>query len=705
MKMVFKFRIYVAILMTALMFAACEKDDPIDNGVEQESEKEVPAPDLPEVEVVMQDVVLNGVVRDTGGQPVEGVSVSTGSLTATTDNTGYFSFAKAATVNSRAVVRFEKDGYFPVTRSGVKEDEMMIETVMQERGNTDVSLQTSFNASEPQTLSVGDMKVDVPASSVVRADGSAYSGNVNADMLYLDPNNGNFNELMPGGDLAAIRSDNSEAQLISYGMTEISLADESGNRLQLKDGAASQLTFPIPAGMESNPPATIPLWYFDEERGVWIEEGTAALQGNVYVGSVTHFSWHNLDYPEDRVEIRGRVTDCDGLPVPHTKVTVDQTSDFTDSKGEYSVYVPANTPVTVTVKSRDYQGYSPEVTYDMPGHPGGSVVTQNISLPCVPKLRGALVNSCGPFISAFVWLEYADNGQVKETTPVYVTSSGTFTIYLPSAVNGKAVLYAEAPGGVRVSRDVNLNGSDIEVTVELCMDIDGQENILTFTQQGKAPYVLPIDYGRVQVFASEGGLVMFDGVMFVLSIPEYSKAKSSYDNVSVVIAYQEIVFATEDAHVDILNHGEKSVRFTIGGMGECVTVTGITGNATLSGTINAPINEITVGEGNQITKWADVGLPAGFPELPLPIDLLVKGEIMGLTGVNLYYKDAGKADYDRVINILSAAFGNGFDATQGSDKTSWAFMAGDYIIAVEYSPNGADVYNGVPYNLLVGIVY
>jgi hypothetical protein len=198
---------------------------------------------------------------------------------------------------------------------------------------------------------------------------------------------------------------------------------------------------------------------------------------------------------------------------------------------------------------------------------------------------------------------------------------------------------------------------------------------------------------------------MFDGAMFVLSIPDYSKAKSSYDNVSVVIAYQDIVFVTEEAHVDILRHSEKNVRFTISGQGECVSSTGISGIAAISGTIDAPISEITVGGGEQITKWEDVGLPSGFPELPLPIDLLIRGNVMGMTGVTIYYKDAGQAAYDQVIDILTGAFGSGFDTTQGSDKTSWAFMTNDYIIAVEYSPNGVEVHNGVTYKLLVGIVY
>jgi protocatechuate 3,4-dioxygenase beta subunit len=357
--------------------------------VNLEGGKTEPEPEpKPPVEVVMQDVALAGIVLDVDGKPLAGVSVSTGSLKVSSGSDGAFAFSKAATVNNRAIVRFEKSGYFSITRSGVKENEMSLEVVMRRKGSDNASSQASFGANEAKTLSVGTMKAVIPASALVKADGSAYTGTVNADMLYLDPNDANFAEAMPGGDLAAIRSNNSTAQLLSYGMTEIALTDNAGNPLQLKNGASSELTFPIPAGMENNPPATIPLWYFDEERGLWVEEGTATLQGNVYKGTVSHFSWHNLDVPAERVTIKGKVTDCENKAVSYVKVTVDQTAAVTNSKGEYSVFVPANTPVAVKVKSKDYDGYSPEVSHNVPGKPGGTVVTQDIKLPCRTQAPG-----------------------------------------------------------------------------------------------------------------------------------------------------------------------------------------------------------------------------------------------------------------------------------------------------------------------------
>lgn len=170
---------------------------------------------------------------------------------------------------------------------------------MHEKGNSDISTSATFEANSGRLLTVGDMKVDIPAAKVVKSDGTAYTGTVNADMLYLDPNNETFNEMMPGGDLAAVRTDNSEVQLVSWGMVEVSLTDGSGQCFTMKEDGTSVMTFPIPEGMESNPPETIPLWYFNEETGMWVEEGVARLEGNVYVGEVNHFSWHNLDWPED----------------------------------------------------------------------------------------------------------------------------------------------------------------------------------------------------------------------------------------------------------------------------------------------------------------------------------------------------------------------------------------------------------------------
>jgi hypothetical protein len=363
MKKLFKFTIFMAML--AIATTGCKKDS---------DDKNNQNPDNP----AMQTVTLKGRVKDTSGNPIGGVRVTTGTLNTTTGNDGTFNFTQAEVVNSRAVIKFEKSGYFMLTRSREKENEMFIEAVLYPKGNSKISLQTSFDASSAKELEVSGMKVALSASSVVRADGSAYSGTVNADMLYLDPNNGNFATMMPGGDLAAIRSDNSNVMLISWGMTNVNLTDKDGNPLQLKSGSPAALTFPIPEGMENNPPTTIPLWHFDEDKGIWVESGVATLDGDVYKGTATHFSWVNLDEPAKRVTIKGKVVDCANKPVSYVQVKAGQTAGITNSKGEYSVIVPEWTPVTLLVTANGGSD-----SQDVPGQPGNTTYTaQNLTVPC-----------------------------------------------------------------------------------------------------------------------------------------------------------------------------------------------------------------------------------------------------------------------------------------------------------------------------------
>ena len=322
----------------------------------------------------MQNVSLSGKVLDTYGSPLAGVRVTTGELNAVTASDGTFSFKQAKVVDSRAIIKFDKTGYFPLTRSGVKANEMFIEAILYPKGNSNISLQTTFDASSDKTLNINGMKVDLSALSIVSANGEVYNGSINADMLYLEPNNENFAGMMPGGDLAGRRSDNSSTQLISYGMANVILTDNSGNPLQVKSGVPADITFPIPAGMESNPPATMPLWSFNEEKGIWIEEGTATLQGNVYKGKATHFSWVNCDYQGGVVNIKGKVT-CNNQPVERVKIRSGQTSIFTDSKGNYSGLVPANTSVKLIV---EYNNNT--VSHDISGNSAGSTVTQNFEM-------------------------------------------------------------------------------------------------------------------------------------------------------------------------------------------------------------------------------------------------------------------------------------------------------------------------------------
>lgn len=207
----------MALLMMLLSFTSCSKlkdllnggdDGDDDNGGNNPSEI---------VEGEMTEYQLSGFVKDVDGTPIGGVTVSSGISTVSTNTLGFFEFSKVNMVDSRSVVRFSKDGYFDIVRSMNQvygNGGESWEVVMCKKGNGDFTSVKTYGSSTAQTLQAGGMKIEMPANGYqIDATGTAYTGKVKTDMLYLNPNNDVFAEMMPGGDLAAVRSDGSEAKL------------------------------------------------------------------------------------------------------------------------------------------------------------------------------------------------------------------------------------------------------------------------------------------------------------------------------------------------------------------------------------------------------------------------------------------------------------------------------------------------------------
>lgn len=189
------------------------------------------------IEVNMVSYSLSGIVKDVNGTPLEGVLVTSGTASSTTNTEGLFDLSEQAMVERRSLVRFSKDGYFDVVRSAPIAYDDTRNVVMCKKANNDYTSIKTYNASTAQTLTAGSMTIDLPKNAY-RIDGydETYSGKVKTEMVYLDPNHDSFAEMMPGGDLAAVRSDNSSVTLLSYGMVDLNMFGDNGEKLQLRKG-------------------------------------------------------------------------------------------------------------------------------------------------------------------------------------------------------------------------------------------------------------------------------------------------------------------------------------------------------------------------------------------------------------------------------------------------------------------------------------
>lgn len=674
--------VFMALLMMLMTFASCSKiQDLLNEGDDDDDDSGGGNP--PElVEGRMEDIALSGIVRDASGTPIEGVSIVSGSSAATTNTDGFFEFDQIQVVSvlNRSVVRFSKAGYFDVVRSMDADDDAADgaswEVVMCKKENNDFTSIKTYSSSSDQTLQAGEMKIDMPQDGYkVDGTGVGYTGKVKSEMVYLDPNNERFSEMMPGGDLAAVRSDNSSAQLVSYGMTDLNMYAENGDKLQLKDGCKAKLTFPIPAGMGENPPASIPLWSFNEKTGLWEEEGSAQLQGNVYVGEVAHFSWVNLDYPEKQGTVYGYVKDDTGKALPGVRLSIGQLLAPTVSKsdGYYSHEVPANTAFSITVKDLYYGGINQKVSVKVPALSPGERRQVDITLPHLVRVYGKVMNERGDGIRSSVWVQT----EKAKTEVLQTDKDGNFNVYVPKDMKGNATVYARTYRGDEVSRDITIKDKDVYVELTVGGSGGVNTNVIHIFSD-----VLGNEEWPIPTYTSPlSGVVILDNAMMLIPeeranilmsvmVAHYDKEKTTYtDSVSAYVANQaeKRQFQTmpgKEMKCTVQRNGNDFV-FSLEGNGvfyqeasdndadEQETEEKYDENAKLEGKM-MNYQLLAAAKTLRNVKPVDAGFPSITPQLEAkaPLALLITESLNLGKGGAVYY-NGGSSDYQKLKNAAA----------------------------------------------------
>jgi hypothetical protein len=370
---------------------------------------------------------VQGNVTDETGQPAGGVLIKAGNKTATTDAKGYFRIVKAS-LTKTAVVTAEKTGYFRAYRSftaSTAANHVEIKLVKR-------SLAGTIAATGGEVTLSGGAIVSLPANSVVKAAGGSYSGPVNVYAAYIDPTSSDIGQRVPGSFMADDAS-GKRVLLSSYGMMAVELESPAGEKLQVASGNTSTLTMPIPASLRSSAPATIPLWYVDEQTGIWKEEGVATKTGTNYVGQVKHFSFWNCDVPMNAINLSMTLRNNEGGPFVHVQVRLTrsgtggqgQAYGFTDSVGTVSGMVPSNESILMEVL--DPCGstiYSQNIGPFAQSTNMGVITLTNIPSSSMLTVTGKIVNCTG----ADVTNGYAVISFGTSNRYVNVNNAGQFSV-------------------------------------------------------------------------------------------------------------------------------------------------------------------------------------------------------------------------------------------------------------------------------------
>jgi len=292
-----------------------------------------------------------GKVINEDNNPISGVTISVGTTFTTTDTNGVFSIENASVFEKFAYIKATKDGFINGSRALVPSNGINQVTIMLLSAEPIATI----NSGEPSIVDLPNgTQVSFDGGGFVTLGGATYIGQVKVVLKHLNPDDSNMELQMPGM-LFAENANGSPRVLETYGMIAVELLTPTNEKLQIAPGSTSEIKIPVPQSVTSTP-STIPLWSFDEDNGYWKEEGQATLQGNQYVGNVSHFSFWNWDFQYPAVTLCITLTDENGNPLPYT--ALDLYSPALASTGSYGYtngdgiecgLVPADDEMTLVV--------------------------------------------------------------------------------------------------------------------------------------------------------------------------------------------------------------------------------------------------------------------------------------------------------------------------------------------------------------------
>ncbi|MDC1068166.1 hypothetical protein OAQ99_03285 [Candidatus Kapabacteria bacterium] len=289
---------------------------------------------------------VDGQVFDEAGNGISGVTVFAGTVSSITDSEGKFLLDGIG--NSDLVpVTFEKAGFVSTQKIVQTKDDMLVsvEAALSLVGNvTNIGINGGV-------ADHNGLEVEFPKNAFVNELGQEFQGNAEVRTTWFNPTSDQFLNMFPG-NFEGEREDGTTTSIESFGFIDVEIWAGS-QKLNLADGKTASIKVPVPNEIKNRAPQTIPLWHYDMNQAKWIEDGAASLEGDFYVGEVSHFTRWNCDVPQTVSFIEGYVVNENGQDLAHARIVANgvdytgYTQAYTDENGYFKISVRENSEVTI----------------------------------------------------------------------------------------------------------------------------------------------------------------------------------------------------------------------------------------------------------------------------------------------------------------------------------------------------------------------
>ena len=267
-----------------------------------------------------------GSIIDENLEPIVGVNISIGKDKTQTNAQGYFEFKKATTKTELGLVRIEKDGFFPVSKTinpGTSA-QFKLDVILLKK-----ELSGTFEASVGDEIIHEHLVIEFPANAIVNENNLLHQGEVNVYLRKLDPSQQYFERSMPG-ILIGQTVEEKEAILQTYGMIVMELENSTGQALRIAENSSVSIKFPINSSQIANAPSEIPLWKMTKRESFWFQSNQARKVGEYFEFDHSHFNFLNFAKPAIPARIKARLVNTEGKAIHHQTIKI-------KSKGDESI--------------------------------------------------------------------------------------------------------------------------------------------------------------------------------------------------------------------------------------------------------------------------------------------------------------------------------------------------------------------------------
>lgn len=288
-----QFRALFAACVLGASLAGCGSDNDSASGTQNQE--------------IMVERSVTALIQAADGTALKGAKVTVAGQSAVTDEHGAASFRVSLPQSAKnVVVSFKKDGF--ITQSMVY-DAAGLARVAANLLAVKQTIEVS-KIEEAQVIQSAFLgaSISIPAGAFVLPNGQPAAGKAWVKFTPWDIAGSDLNAMPANG--AAVDAQGNPASLISAGMITAVFTDEAGNRLQLAQGKTAEIQMHLPLSSVNNQAmavgASIPMWHFNEAKGLWDEQGagmvvadSSSATGLAVHAQVSHFSTWNWDFKFD----------------------------------------------------------------------------------------------------------------------------------------------------------------------------------------------------------------------------------------------------------------------------------------------------------------------------------------------------------------------------------------------------------------------